>query len=331
MESTLTPVRGAGGSDNNLDTSNGVAPIPAAGEAGVARPEGTAGNLRVLDWAGFQAAVSYTFDDANSSQIDNYVALQGAGVPLTFYILTGKSDARDPVWAQALLDGHELGNHSKSHLSGDSAGIAVDTDAATTFLHEQHGIAVWTMASPFGHTQYVDIAKQRFLLNRGVNAGTIQPNGSTNPFNLNCWTPSEGAEEAEFNEKVDAVRSAGNWQLVLLHGFTGGTDGAYKPVSLDGFVAGLEYAKSLGDVWIGTVAQVGAYWLAQRLFAGLSPEEVDGGQRWSWELPEDFPPGQSLRVTVDGGTLVQGDAVLAWDDHGYYEVALDAGSVTLLD
>jgi len=46
-------------------------------------------------------------------------------------------------------------------------------------------------------------------------------------------------------------------------------------------------------------------------------------------LPEHFPPGRYLRVKVDGGTLSQNGKPLAWDDHGYYEVALDAGALTL--
>jgi hypothetical protein len=33
-------------------------------------------------------------------------------------------------------------------------------------------------------------------------------------------------------------------------------------------------------------------------------------------------------VTVDGGTLSQGGMPLAWDSHGYYPVALDAGMLT---
>jgi len=34
-------------------------------------------------------------------------------------------------------------------------------------------------------------------------------------------------------------------------------------------------------------------------------------------------------VKTDGGTLKQNGATLAWDPHGYYEIALDALSVTL--
>ena len=34
-------------------------------------------------------------------------------------------------------------------------------------------------------------------------------------------------------------------------------------------------------------------------------------------------------MRVDGGTLSQNGKALAWNGHGYYEIALDAGSLTL--
>jgi hypothetical protein len=34
-------------------------------------------------------------------------------------------------------------------------------------------------------------------------------------------------------------------------------------------------------------------------------------------------------VTVPGGTVTQSGAALPWDAHGYYEVALDAKSLTV--
>ena len=36
-----------------------------------------------------------------------------------------------------------------------------------------------------------------------------------------------------------------------------------------------------------------------------------------------------MRVKVDGGTPSQRGTPLIWDSHPYYEIALDAGSVTL--
>ena len=52
---------------------------------------------------------------------------------------------------------------------------------------------------------------------------------------------------------------------------------------------------------------------------------------WTWDVADfsdPFPPGKFLRVTTDGGTLKQGDKTLTWNDHGYYEVSLDAGTLT---
>ena len=77
-----------------------VLPVPS--RTGVARPTGAPGNVTVLDWAGFKAAVSYTFDDTNSSQIQHYAELQALGVRMTFYLITGKTvEFNDPVWARA--------------------------------------------------------------------------------------------------------------------------------------------------------------------------------------------------------------------------------------
>jgi hypothetical protein len=59
------------------------------------------------------------------------------------------------------------------------------------------------------------------------------------------------------------------------------------------------------------------------------PTANAGSTTWAWSLPAHFPPEKFRRVTADGGTLSQGGAPLAWDDHGYYEVALDAGTLTL--
>jgi len=46
-------------------------------------------------------------------------------------------------------------------------------------------------------------------------------------------------------------------------------------------------------------------------------------------LPDHFPAGKYVRVTVTGGTLSQGGKVLPWNDAGFYEVALDPGSLTI--
>jgi len=133
-----------------------------------------------------------------------------------------------------------------------------------------------------------------------------------------------------FNAKVDDTRTRGAWRTVLVHGFTNSaSDGAFQPVDISQFTAGVRYTKSLGNVWTDTVVKVGAYWRAQKTFSTLTPATANGSSTWTWTLPDHFPPGQYLRVTVTGGTLRQGDATVPWDPHGYYEIALDRGSVRL--
>jgi peptidoglycan/xylan/chitin deacetylase (PgdA/CDA1 family) len=330
------PVASAGGGTGGVpDPGTVVGPglsglPPAPGPGGVPQPSGAPGNLRVLDWAGFGAAISYTFDDSNSSQINNYAALQGLGVPLTFYLQTGKvNESSNPIWAQAVLDGHELGNHSQSHVSDPPPDLGMDVDSATQFIESRFGVTVYTMASPNGSDSYIPVAESRFLINRDVQDAQIRPNDATNPFSLPCFIPRDDAPRTDFDPKVDAIRANHTWQTVLVHGFNGGTDGAFNSVDLQVFLGAVGYAKSFPDVWIDTLLEVAAYWRGQKAFTSVTPTTNGADTTWTWTLPAHFPPGRYLRVVVDGGKLTQGGATLGWDDHGYYEVALDAGSVTL--
>jgi peptidoglycan/xylan/chitin deacetylase (PgdA/CDA1 family) len=299
-------------------------PVPPGGL--VPRPAGEPGGLTVLDWAGFRGAVTYTFDDANSSQIDHYAELQALGVPMTFYLITSKREASDPIWARAVADGHELGNHSHRHAH---AGTGADLDAATDFIRRTFGADVWTMASPYGDGSYPPLAPERFLANRGVMGGLVGPNDDADPFNLYCWVPPALARAGAYNVEVDAARQAGKWLIVLVHGFTGGSDGAYQAVDFGEFVAAVEHAKAFGDLWLDSLVDVAAYWRAQKMFSRLSPTKVGDVATWTWTLPPHFPPGRVLRVKTTGGSLAQAGKPLEWNPHGYYEIALDAGAVTL--
>ena len=333
--------RGGGGGNGGAFGAGGVpgsgvgggGPPPGAprlplapGAANVPRPTGTPGNITVINWAGFKGAVSYTFDDSNSSQIQHYPELQALGVPCTFYLWTARPDSSNPVWGTALKDGHEIGNHSMTHVSN---GTGEDLDAAQMFLMTKWGVSPTTMAAPNGAPVYTTLAKGRFFINRGTKNSIVLPNDNTDPFTLPCFYSDEGAAASVFDQQVDSARAAGGWRIFLIHGFTGGTDHAFKPVPFESFAGDVKHTKALGDMWMDRVDMVGAYWVGQKVFSKATMTMEGTDKTWKWTLPDHFPSGRFLRVTVAGGKLKQGGTELAWDPHGYYEIALDAGSVTL--
>jgi peptidoglycan/xylan/chitin deacetylase (PgdA/CDA1 family) len=299
----------------------------------------------VLDWAGFKGAVSWTFDDTAPSQAAHYAELAAVRVPMTFY-LTVKAREKQPdfdrVWTRAVQDGNEIGNHTVNHCLSDWTGcvgphlptLGEELDGCSDYIRTHTRQAhTWTSASPYGDMGYDDAARTRFLVNRGVRAGTIAPagpGGQTDPFELPSYVARTGDTETVFNRRIDAARADGRWIIMLIHAITPTSDSGFAPVSVHEVTAAMRYGHALRDVWSDTVAAIGAYWRGQALLAGRQPTTSGATQSWTWVLPPNFPPGKYVRVTVGGGTLTQGGRPLPWDDHGYYEVALDVGSLTLV-
>ncbi|HSY38499.1 MAG TPA: polysaccharide deacetylase family protein, partial [Polyangia bacterium] len=206
------------------------------GLADLPRPSGAPGNLKVLDWAGFKSAVSYTFDDGQPSQIEHYAELQATGVRLTFFVNSGSATWETgfvSAFARAARDGHEIGNHTAHHCHADpdgtlhgvdrraacpGASAAAELDDCTAFIKSALGVSqVWTAASPFGDAGFASAIGERFFLARGATGGTVAPNDDSDPLALPMWGPAENDGVAEFNATVDDARSGGQWVILLLH------------------------------------------------------------------------------------------------------------------
>ncbi len=273
----------------------------------VSRPTGEPGNLRVLDWAGFESAVTYSFDDSQPSHLSHYDALESTGVNTTFYLSKNvTAGSTTGQWTDVAADGHEIGNHTVSHphndLTGSSFGDPLDSmDAEISQCSEyitgelgQEG--VWTMASPFGESGWTQAARSNGLfLNRGVGGGAVAPGPGADPYNLPCYMAEEGDTADTFNGLVDEARSNGEWLVFLFHSITPTDQEWFAPVGVDEIIGSVEHAKSYDDVWIDTVANVGAYWRGQQLFESVTPNESGDRTVWEWELPDAFPEGQHLR------------------------------------
>ncbi|MCS0614638.1 polysaccharide deacetylase family protein [Massilia kyonggiensis] len=314
-------------------------PLPLA-PSDVARPAGATGQpgLRVLDWAGFKSALSYTFDDSQPSQIDHYPDLKAQRVRVTYYVnpVANWYPNYDATWKDAVAQGSEIGNHTTHHCraaeltdndpntcpaSLGSAGAEFD-DTGVYIRTKLGQSAVWTSAYPFGDTDYKPAAASRFLVSRGVWPGMVAPGPGADAQNLPL------AEFPADASKFDTAASQGRWMIYLFHTLLPTTQDWGGGVNIGAVTDNMAHAKALGTVWIDSVVNIGAYWRGQQLLQAATPTTSAGTTTWRWTLPANFPPGRTLRVVVNGGTLSQNGKPLTWDRRGYYEVALDAQALS---
>jgi peptidoglycan/xylan/chitin deacetylase (PgdA/CDA1 family) len=311
-------------------------PLP-PGPAEVPRPSASATmpGLKVLPWAGFKAAISYTFDDAQPTHVTHWPTLKATGVPLTFYVTSANvAPSSIAVWKDIASSGSELGNHTVHHCHGDLAGctpgatLESELDGCTSFLRDTIGVArVSTAAYPFGDVAYRAASRSRFFLARGVNGGMVAPSDDTDPWQVPT-IPAVGGESASvFSGWIDKARDQGRWGNFLFHSILPGPNW-YAGVDVGAIVDSIAHAKAARDVWLGTMSDVGAYWVGAKLIASAASQTSGDAIVWSWKRPAGFPSGRFARVTILGGTLTQGGRALSWNPRGFYEVALDPDTLT---
>ncbi len=246
-------------------------------------------------------------------------------------------ELRRHVEGRRRLSGSEIGNHTYNHcyetLTGcpgsaipfATADLEVDSD--TSYITQNHGAGVSTMAYPFGDMNWAPFAHKRFFLARGIHSGMVAPNDASDPFDLPCVGAAGGEAAAVFNGSVDRARSEGKWVIFLFHSLLPSQYNWFAGVDLTSVTGTIEYAKSAKDVWIDSLVNVGAYWLGQKAVMAAAPASTGSGLTWTWTLPANFPAGKYVRATVDGGRLSQKGAALPRNAKGAYEIALDAGSL----
>jgi peptidoglycan/xylan/chitin deacetylase (PgdA/CDA1 family) len=320
-----------------------VSGLPYPAGAGAPGPGGEPGALTVLDWAGFAAAVSYTFDDGQPSQIEHYAELAAQGVPMTFYICAGWSGTSGnftEAWSRAAADGNEIGNHTVNHphasLTDTATGkgplatheLEISEDAAyitDTLSHRP----VWSFAAPYGDRGWAPYAAEFYFVNRGVGYGTIAPLDGTDPLNLPVFAAVGGESAKALDGELDLARRSGRWLIFLFHSLLPTSRNWYAGVETENVTASMYHARAAGDVWADALYKVAAYWIGQKILARVEPERSGGTFVWRWSLPAHFPTGTYLRVRVGGGKVFQKGVEVPWDPHGFYEVALDAGELTV--
>lgn len=318
------PSTGGSGSGGGGAVGPGPSDLPPAPGAGnVPKPSGTPGEITVLDWAGFPAAVTFSFDDNDGSQLTYYDQMHAIGGRYTYYLVSdwGITDAK---WKAIHADGNEIGNHTTNHSCGTS-----QIDGAKAAIEDEFDEAPTTVAAPDGNDNCQTSAQGRAFLNREVGpASPVTPLSNVNPFAMNCYIPGPGQAASQYVTDLNNALNQNGWVIYVIHGINPGTTHNFQPVSWEGLQGGIQHAID-NDIWVDTMENVGAYWLGQKQFDAAMSQTSGDSTTWTWTLPDQFPTGKYLRVTVEGGTLSQGGTPLTWDPQGYYEIALDELSVTL--
>jgi hypothetical protein len=205
-----------------------------------------------------------------------------------------------------------------------------DNESYITQHYPQTG--VWTMASPYGDPPWSTPAQGHYFILRGVPGGFVGAGttDSTNPYNLPIYLAQPNDTSANFNAQIDTAHGGRKWIIFLIHSILPTVNQWYNPTDIGQITTSMTYGKSLPDAWTDTMVAVGAYWRGQKIVMAAPFTMASGSTTWTWTLPPHFPPGKYVRVNVTGGTLTQnGGPPLAWNDHGFYEVALDPGTLTL--
>jgi hypothetical protein len=282
---------------------------------GVAKPSGTAGGMKVIDWAGFKGAVSYTFDDNTASQMANYSALKATGAHFTWFVVGSWNPSAQ--YKTTLADGQEIANHTYSH---SGTGNLSDLQQNETYLTTNFGVTAASMAAPNCDQSWSSIAPSVLFQNRGPcggGAATVAPRDSTSAFLLPAYLPATG----EASSTMDAAVASGKWRIYVIHGFDS-QGGTYQPVPIGNVTTSMSNSVKNG-YWTETMTNVGAYWQGQKAISASATTSA------TWTLPAHFPPNMCVRITTTGGTVTQKGQTIPWNDHGYYEISLDAGAVTI--
>lgn len=234
---------------------------------------------------GKKIAVSLTFDDGRTSQVDEGTALLDQyGVKATFFVMPGSVEKRLVGWKTALANGHEIGNHSQNHpCSGNfewSRSKALEDYSidqmrnelveANKNIEKLLGVKTTVFAYPCGQTfvgrgketkSYVPVVANLFVLGRGW------LDEAPNDASYCDFAQLTGMEmdEKNFGEILailEKAKQSHHW--VVLAGHEMGESGL-QTTRLSMLKELLEYARNPANgIWIAPVGTVANYVLSKR-------------------------------------------------------------------
>lgn len=240
---------------------------------------------------GKKMAISLTFDDARLSQIDTGIPLLDKyGVKATFYISPGSMLQRREGWKKAVLNGHDIGNHSVYHpCSGNFAWsrnkaleeytpdkMRSELDSANKIITEVLGKTPVSFAYPCGQSftgrsistrSYVPLIASMFESGRGwLNEAPNDPS-FCDMAQLNA-SELDGKSFDQVLKMIEAAKAEGGW--LILAGHEMNAEG-YQTSRLETIDAICRYASDPANgIWIDNIHNVTEWVKKERLDNAIS-------------------------------------------------------------
>lgn len=236
-------------------------------------------------WTPHGGAVSLTFDDGTSNQLQMVVPLLDEfGLRGTFYLTPRGSMWRERLapWKEVAAAGHEIGNHTLSHIcAGNYQSVDSDSkdcledktldDVERDILCAQERLVElaphqeqWTFAYPCYCTyvgrgesrqSYIPIVARHFLAGRvGAEYGFANHPGAVD-LAASWGSPVELMSGFEMIGLAEELTAQGRWVILVFHAI----DGSRLSVTSSDFRMLLNHLRRRSDaIWTAPVVEVAA-------------------------------------------------------------------------
>ncbi|MBN2090758.1 polysaccharide deacetylase family protein [candidate division KSB1 bacterium] len=232
-------------------------------------------------WAPYKGAVSLTFDDGTANQLEYAVPLLDEfNLKATFFITPSGNDWKKRLepWRNVAMAGHEIGNHSLSHICSDNiyghaggleektlaeieADILTAQERIMTLAHHQKE---WTFAYPCYNTDvgrgssrqsYIPTIAKHFIAGRTGGEYGFGNHPLVCDLAALWGLPVERMSGYEMIGLVEQITGQGRWVILIFHGI----GGSYLSTDINDFRLLLEYLKkhenSIRIAPMGEIAQ----------------------------------------------------------------------------
>jgi oligosaccharide reducing-end xylanase len=219
------------------------------------------GDATISTWKNNKAAaLSITIDDGINGPTQKFqTAFAAKGIKGTFCL-----NNNQPGWTvdwtvarQLATAGHEIANHTATHVAATTANFATEGTAFNSTLQTQTGFKPVSFVYPFGSLAAEALVPGAgFIAARGVGSG-IESKTPADWYNLKANAIATGQTATNWNPWVDQALTNGGWLIELWHNVDNA--GQWANVASTDMNTHVAYAAAKTNLWIETMGGVAKY------------------------------------------------------------------------